>query len=718
MSNLTGARFKPTFVWWVVIAGIAVTGIVAVLGLQVTRGFGQTEALRREVIRSYETRADLARILSLHQDIETGQRGYVLTSDARFLKPYDDANAALDAAFLALARDENSAWLTPRLAELRDNSRRKQQFAREAVELTRVGRLREASQQVAGGEGKRLMDRIRAIIGDIDRNERRQLADRTREAEQARFALQRQLLALQALLLALLAVSLIFLIRTRRSWLQTLSRERDLAARQEAIFDSARDGMIVINASGGMESLNPAAARMFGYDTSELVRRDVGTLFEVAPDRGLMETFLKRLAARRLGAMSDMQEIVGRCRDGSLIPVEVSVSHVVLEGQPRFLAVLRDITERRQVDRMKTEFVSTVSHELRTPLTSISGSLGLVAGGAAGELPSRAQRLVEIAQSNCARLIRLINDILDIEKIESGRMTFAVKPLELARLLPTAIEATHAFGASHRVTFELGDVPPDAVVMGDEDRVIQVVTNLLSNAAKFSPQDEAVQVTVTPLDRRFRISVADKGPGIPEAFRARIFGKFAQADSSDTRQKGGTGLGLNIVREIVERLGGAVSFDSVPGRGATFHVDLPAATAPHDPQVAPEQLGRISDGEGALVLHVDDDPDMLRIVASALENKVEVHSTPSVLEARAALQRYSFDAVILDLGMADGDGADLIPVIRAGGDVPIVVFTAQDAEPGQLTEADAVLVKSRDSLDRLASEITRLIAARGPKEQR
>lgn len=718
MSNSTGTRFRPTFVWWVVLAGLAIAGILGVLAVQVTRGFGQTEALRREVIRSYETRAELMRILSLHQDIETGQRGYVLTSDPRFLEPYNSANAAVESAFARLAHEESGPWFTPEIAELRQASRLKQRFARESVELTRAGRLREAADRVAAGEGKRLMDRIRAIIGEIDSHERSQLAARTDRAEQARHALQRQLLALQGLLLALLAIALAFLVRTRRGWLQTLRRERDLAARQEAIFDSARDGMIVINASGGMESLNPAAARMFGYEIGELVRRDVGTLFEVAPDRGLMETFLKRLAARRLGAMSDMQEIVGRCRDGSLIPVEVSVSHVEIEGQPRFLAVLRDITERRQVDRMKTEFVSTVSHELRTPLTSISGSLGLVAGGAAGELPTRAQRLVEIAQTNCARLIRLINDILDIEKIESGRMVFAIKPLELARLLPAAIEATQAFGDSHGVAFELGEVPGDAVVMGDEDRVIQVVTNLLSNAAKFSPQGEAVQVTVTPLDRRFRISVADKGPGIPEEFRGRIFGKFAQADSSDTRQKGGTGLGLNIVREIVERLGGAVSFDSVPGQGATFHVDLPATAAPHDPHAQPDRLGRISEGDGAVVLHVDDDPDMLRIVASALEGSAEVHSTPSVLEARAALQRYSFDAVILDLGMADGDGADLIPVVRERGNVPIVVFTAQDAEPGQLAGVDAVLVKSRDSLDRLAGEVTRLIQARAIKELR
>ncbi len=414
--------------------------------------------------------------------------------------------------------------------------------------------------------------------------------------------------------------------------------------------------------------------------------------------------------ARRRNAQGKTREFTGRCKDGSLIPVEVSVSPVELGGQMRFLAVVRDVTERRQVDQMKTEFVSTVSHELRTPLTSIAGSLGLIAGGAAGELPERAHRLVEIAQANSARLIRLINDILDIEKIESGRMTFNVQALPLARLLPQAVEAIRPFAATHEVTLELGEVPADAVVLADEDRLLQVVTNLLSNAAKWSPRGGTVPVSVTPLGRYVRISVADEGPGITEEFRPRIFGKFAQADSSDTRQKGGTGLGLSIVREIVERLGGTVGFDSVPGDGTVFHVDLPAAGQAAQPSDRAEPLGRISEADGPLVLHVDDDPDMLRLVASALEGRAQVHSSPSVVEARAAIRRYQFDAVVLDIGMADGDGLDLVPLIRRRQAAPVIVFTAQDADPAQLAQVDLVLVKSRDSLARLADEVVRLAA--------
>jgi len=707
-------RVAP-FLWWAFLAGIAIAGIVVFLSLQVGRGFTETQALRAEVIRSYENRAELERILSLHRDLETGQRGYVLTTDPQFLAPYEEASRHIETSLQRLRADwRGNAARTRGLVELERLSGLKRQFAEDTIDATRAGDVARARERIAAGTGLRLMDSIREAIATLDTAERDRLKRRTDVSEQARAELQRRIVVLQVILILLLGGALALLVRTYHGWQRTLGRERDLAARQEAIFEAARDGMLMINASGSIESLNPAAAKMFGYQAGELIRRDVGILFEVAPDRGRIETFLRRLAARQDGEAGEVQDLVGRCKDGSVFPAAVSVSPVDFGGEVRFLAVLRDVTERLQISRMKTEFVSTVSHELRTPLTSIAGSLGLIAGGAAGPLPERAQRLVEIARSNCARLIRLINDILDIEKIESGKMRFDIRPLSLPTVLDQAIEANRDFAASHGVTIELGSVPSGTCILGDEDRIMQVFTNLLSNAAKFSPEGGTVRVRVKQLSRRHRISIADDGPGISEEFRERIFSKFAQADSSDTRSKGGTGLGLSIVREIVDRLGGAVSFDSVPGEGATFHVDLPAAADNVDAGKAVEALGRISDGEAPLVLHVDDDPDMLRIVASAFEGRAQVHSSPSVLEARASIQRYSFDAIILDIAMTDGDGLELIPLIRQRQHAAIVVFTAQDAEPAQVEAADLVLVKSRDSLDRLVAEVVRM--ASRPRE--
>lgn len=709
------APFRLPSLRWTWIVGAAVAGLLVLLGWQVARGFDETEALRAEVFRSYETRAELQRILSLHQDIETGQRGYLLTGDPAFLEPYERSASHIQETLNRLSRHWLAgSTLLPRVEILSQVSTQKRAFVEETIALARAGRIEAARTMVSGGRGKDLMDAVRAEIDAIDGHERRQLAARTVLADDARNSLQRRVLLLQVLLLVLLVGVTCFLARTHARWQRALLRERDLAARQEAIFEAARDGMITINASGSIESLNPAAARMFGYQAEELLRRDVGNLFEVAPDRGQVETFLKRLMARRGSSPSGRQEFVGRCKDGRLFPAEVSLSPVELAGATRFLAVLRDVTERKEIERMKTEFVSTVSHELRTPLTSIAGSLGLIKGGVAGELPDRALRLVEIAQSNSQRLVRLINDMLDIEKIESGRIAFNIQTLDVARLIDQAVQANQGFAEEHKARIAVDPVPAGAAILGDEDRVMQVLTNLISNAAKFSTDDGEVRIRVTALDRRYRISVSDDGPGIPDEFRARIFSKFAQADSSDTRQKGGTGLGLSIVREIVTRLGGSVSFDSEAGVGTTFHVDLPAAPviAPPPPVAGTHELRRVDDGALPSVLHVDDDPDMLRIVASAFENQAEVHSTPSVVEARAALQRFRFDAVILDIGMADGDGLELIPLIRERQDAAVIVFTAQDADPDRLAGAELTLVKSRDSLDRLIDETRRLMANR------
>jgi PAS domain S-box-containing protein len=695
--------------WFLIAVAIGIPLLLIVATVLVTRGFGETAALRREVVRSYEARAQLQQILSLHQDLETGERGYLITGDRRFLEPAATAERRIDPAFAALDRaaPAGNGYRGQRV-ELYRASQEKRAFVARVVALSAAGNRASAERMVAEGGGKRTMDRVRARIGAIAEAERQALARATSRVEAARYKLRNRMIALQTLLLTLLAGAGLLIARSNAARDRARRRSDDLAARQEAIFESAKDGMIVLNRSGSIESLNPAAARMFGHAPADLLRRDVGILFEVAPDRGRIESFLRRLQASQGNGAGAIQEFVGRRSDDTLFPIEVSLSAVPLVEGSLFLAVCRDISQRREIEQIKGEFVATVSHELRTPLTSIAGSLGLVTGGAAGAIPAKALRLVQIAQSNSTRLVRLINDILDIEKIEAGRMIFDIAPIELTGLLERVVRDNAGFAGEYGVAIELAPPPPGATILGDEDRLIQVLTNLLSNAVKFSPSDGVVRVTVTPLDRRFRISVADQGEGIPEAFRDRIFGKFAQADNSDARKKGGTGLGLSIVHEIVTRLGGAVSFDSVPGRGATFHVDLPATLAP-GADAAREGTAPAPAGCPA-ILHVDDDPDMLRVLSSVFEGRAELLSTPSIVEAAAAIRRRTFDAAILDIGLADGSGLELIPLLRAGNPaIPIVVFTAQEVGRESLVGADLTLVKSRASLDQLVAKVLGMI---------
>jgi signal transduction histidine kinase len=265
------------------------------------------------------------------------------------------------------------------------------------------------------------------------------------------------------------------------------------------------------------------------------------------------------------------------------------------------LRALRYATERKRLERLKDEFVSTVSHELRTPLTSISGSLGLLMGKAAGILPEPARRLLEIAHTNSQRLVRLINDILDIEKLESGCVIFNLRRIEVRSLVEKTVEAMKGFAEGHAVRIRIEDSGTVADVRADADRLAQVVTNLLSNAVKFSPPDNEVVVTIEKPADIVRISVRDRGPGIPADFKSRIFERFAQAEATNARRQGGTGLGLSIVKQIVDRLGGEVGFVDATGCGTIFHVELPVWNGKADRERDERIETTLSDSDASLV---------------------------------------------------------------------------------------------------------------------
>jgi signal transduction histidine kinase len=242
----------------------------------------------------------------------------------------------------------------------------------------------------------------------------------------------------------------------------------------------------------------------------------------------------------------------------------------------RYNVVMQSLEEAAaKANRIKNEFVSTVSHELRTPLTSINASLGLMADGVVGELSSESRDLVRIARENSERLVRLITDILDIDKIESGKLEYDVREFEIGALVEQAVETHRAHASERSVALVMNDEAAGARVRADADRLIQVVTNLLSNAVKFSPKGVPVEVSIARYDGMIRVAVRDRGPGIPKSFHDLVFEKFTQADTSDQRRLGGTGLGLSICRAIVEDLGGRIDFETEIGAGTTLFFDLP-----------------------------------------------------------------------------------------------------------------------------------------------
>ncbi|HEX5336980.1 MAG TPA: PAS domain S-box protein, partial [Gallionella sp.] len=561
-----------------------------------------------------------------------------------------------------------------------------------------------------------------------------------------------------------------------------------------ALLDNLDDGIVTISESGLIELFNPAAERMFGYRSEEVVGKNVSALMPEpyhSKHDGYLARYLRTGQTKIIGTGRD---VMGQRSDGSVFPIALRVSEFVLGGRRQFIGSIRDITERQRVaealhaselqlrqitdaiptvigyldlaqrfrfhnkayeelmglsfeqinghtlaevigqsaykliqdkveevlqghsvryervhmtkqgdsrvyamhlfprygegadkgkvlgvfangtdvteikriDRMKTEFISTVSHELRTPLTSIRGSLGLIDGGVAGEVPKAVKNLVGIAKNNCERLIRLINDILDSEKIESGKVRLDLQAVDIRQLVQQTMAAMDGFAVQHSVKLRLQAPDAPLKVHIDSDRMIQVLTNLLSNAVKFSPPQSAVEVNVLRVGQQVRVEVVDHGPGIPEEFRSRIFQKFSQADSSDTRQKGGSGLGLNISKALIEKMGGQIGFSSEVDAGTTFFLELPEWQNPAPPPLqavrtqavlsrprilvceGDADVGSLESGKPR-ILHVEDDPDVQRIVAAIAEDFANFEFAATLNEARARLRERRFDLVLLDL---------------------------------------------------------------------
>ncbi|HEY4274908.1 MAG TPA: PAS domain S-box protein [Rhizomicrobium sp.] len=468
-------------------------------------------------------------------------------------------------------------------------------------------------------------------------------------------------------------------------------------------MEAAAIGMALISPQARLVKSNKALSVLTGYSEAEMLAMDARALFPDDFDEDRRQ--MRRLLAGEIDHYEREQML--RTKGGR--PVWVLLNATLArnpDGSPQHVVKqLLDISERKEMDRMKSEFVSVVSHELRTPLTAIRGSLGLMATAMKDSLPPKALHLVEIGHRNSERLIALVNDILDMEKLAANRMHFEHKREDMAALAAQAVESTAAYAEKYKVAYVLENRGADMPVMVDANRMAQILANLLSNAAKFSPEGGRVRVVTRSRAGQARVEVIDNGPGIPEEFKARIFGRFVQADSSVTRAKGGTGLGLHITRELVERMGGTIGFESLPGEGATFWVEFPLVEEARD--VAP--------GSGKLVLprvlHVEDDADLTAILAAGLKGRATIVAARTLKEAEAHLSAGGFDAVLLDVGMPDGSGLSLIQSLRhLVSPPPVIILSAHEIDPVATRDAAAVLVKSRIAESEIAQRVMDVLA--------
>ena len=371
---------------------------------------------------------------------------------------------------------------------------------------------------------------------------------------------------------------------------RVIERSTELAEvtqRTDLLVDSVEDGVYGVDSQGRVTFVNPAGARLLGSRRGALLGQYAHEAFHSHP---LADCYLRTIQRNGL-AITGIDDAY-RSSDGRQVPVEVSASPM---ADPRgegssvrgVVVVFRDVTRRREVDRMKNEFVSLVSHELKTPLTAIRGSLGLLAGGALGELAPPATRMVEIALESSERLTRLINEILDMERIESGSMPMQIGAHDVTSLLAAAHDQVQVLAGGAGIVVDVDAA--SGQVVADADRVVQTLINLVGNAIKFSPPGSAVTLSAVPDGNVVLFSVRDQGRGVPENRLEVIFERFEQVDSSDAREKGGTGLGLSISRSIVERLGGRIWAENNLEGGSTFSFTLPEAAPPEHDELLPAE---------------------------------------------------------------------------------------------------------------------------------
>jgi PAS domain S-box-containing protein len=494
------------------------------------------------------------------------------------------------------------------------------------------------------------------------------------------------------------------------------SRERgradELYRQQEILLDSVADGICGVDRKGHISFANPAAAHLLGAGPGGLVGEPVHELLHgSAPlNRACGEECpLRRASGQQKAAAGE--DTIFRA-DGTSFPAEYVLTPIADQG--RFsgsVLSFRDISQRYALDRLKDEFISTVSHELRTPLTSIRGALGLLSSGMLGEINEKSTNLLRIALTNSERLVRLINDILDLERIQSGKEPLAFRGVQLAQIVRQAIDgmAPMADAAGVQLIHDTTHVEIGA----DPDRLLQVVTNLLSNAVKFSPPNSTISVMLRPGSSGVTLSVIDQGRGIPADKLELIFGRFQQVDASDSRQKGGSGLGLAICRTIVQQHSGRIWAERNPVRGSTFRVFLPYKPPPIE---APKNVLDHETGHGTVLLADADPASRPRIAALLTGHGYRVVETTTVEETLAAAHD-GVEAILLDTSLDGMNGWEILPLLRKlrpDARTPIVLLSVDKRQdPAALPAGAEGWVANRLSDDALLGELARVLCGPG-----
>lgn len=566
------------------------------------------------------------------KNAETGQRGFLLTHRLEYLEPYNIGLAKAQENFSSLKfYTQDNIQQQKLLNNLKIDVDNKVKELGETIELARRNMTIEAMTIVNSDIGKQYMDSIRQKIQKFKDEEYRLLNERQEQFEQSKQLIM--ILSISETLLLIVFIAIVAysiqrgiispLINLNRNTLRMIdgknidfplintndeigeltssfqkmnstvnSTMAELSiAKNEAELKEQRLNEIIWSANVGTWqwnlktdeiTINERWAEMMGYLTIELMPTDF-RMWKSHTHADDLKEMLEKIDKLISGNVDYFHnETRRRHKNGSWVWFldRGKVSERDSDGKPiRVSGTSSDISKRKQADQLKSEFISTVSHELRTPLTSIKGSLGLLKSGVLGKFHDRSMSMLEVAYNNSERLVLLINDILDVEKMAIGKMDFDMKPIEVNHMINEAIESNKGYGEQHDISFQYSYTGDPIYIEGDKNRLIQVFSNLMSNAVKFSQQGEKVYLSTSLDDDLVHITIKDHGAGIPKEFHARLFEKFTQADSSTTRKVGGSGLGLNIAKTIVEEHNGTITFESEMGKGTIFTITLPKLSA-------------------------------------------------------------------------------------------------------------------------------------------
>lgn len=460
--------------------------------------------------------------------------------------------------------------------------------------------------------------------------------------------------------------------------------------RLHSVLSSLAEGIYQVDAEGNLVFINAAAERMIQFEFAEIVGTNMHEVIHSKRPDGTPNPLesCPLLGVMRTGEEVRISEDHFQRKDGSFFPVEYVSSALHFDGTATGAVVaFQDITQRREAENRVSEFYSAVSHELRTPLTSIRGALRLLEGGKGGELSARAKQLVGMGRQECDRLVRLINDILDIRKIEAGKLELKLEKLEVKAVLTQTLETLSTLAAEHGVTLE-HEIVDNSIFMADRDRLVQIITNLVSNAIKFSPKGGKVMTGVVGNAHSIRFEVHDEGPGISINDQQKLFKLFQQIDSSDARPKGGTGLGLAISKALVEMHGGTIGLNSVEGRGSTFWFQLPLRPSAENSGGEPANSTNPDRARPELLI-VEDDDALSTLLHLSLVDQFIVKRVDSIRAAEDVLQESRPRAILMDLHLPDGTGVELIEKLRQSAhtrDIPVIVMSGSEPKIGKFTQ--------------------------------